>query len=196
MDFAPPPFSLEAQPQRPGELAELIDVNLTPAEIARVAAAAAQAGLPLTLWLYIAVEAERALAEVASVLELEPDELIAAFDAAVQSCSPRGPRHVFTRRLDDYAGALVDTKPATLPAPERLSVRVPHRIAAGWAHAAAAAGRPFDCWLTTMIAAATGREHWEAAAAADGQTLAEWVWLQAARCARSRSTSPHATASG
>lgn len=174
----------------------MIDVDLTHAGIARVAVAAAQTGLPLALWLYIAVEGERAVAEVTSVLDLEPGGLVAVLDAAAQSCPPRGPRHVLVRRMGEYAAALVDAKPATRPAPDRLAVRVPHRVAAGWAHAAAAAGQPFDRWLATMTTAATGHEHWEAAAAAEGRTLAEWIWLQAASWARSRSTSPHATASG
>jgi hypothetical protein len=77
-----------------------------------------------------------------------------------------------------------------------LTARVPRRVAAAWAHTAAAAGVPLERWLKDIIARANSdRGPWEAAAARVGRTLAEWVLLHAARCARSSSTSPQTAAS-
>jgi hypothetical protein len=195
--FDPAPFSLKAQPQRPGELAELVDIDMPPTVATRVRATAADSGLPAELWLYIAVEAERAVDEATSVFGIERDELVVFIEAAARIVPPRAPRHVLVRRLEEYGAALIGAGSAPPANGSGLTIRVPHRVSARWAHAAAEAGKPFDRWLEDMVVAArAGRERWEASAACDARTLAEWVLLQAARWARSRSTSPQATASG
>jgi hypothetical protein len=193
--FDSPPFSLRTQPQRPGELTELIDVPVEGTLAQRVRESAA--GLPLELALYIAVEAERAVAEAVDVIAASRAEVIAFLDAAAANAVDRAPRHVLVRPLEQYAAALsrrlTDTEVPDAP----LRARVPHHVAASWAHAAAAAGVRLDRWLADAVdRASADRTPWEAAAASSGRTLAEWVLLQAARCARSRSTSPQTTASG
>lgn len=80
--FDPPPFSLRNQPQRPGELAEPIEVPLDAAVAARVRSAAAAAGLPLELAIYIAIEAQRAVDEAAEVIGVDWADLAAHLDAA------------------------------------------------------------------------------------------------------------------
>lgn len=194
--FDPLPFSLRAQPQRPGELTELLDVEADAVVTARLRNEAHAAGLPLELAVYIAVEAERTLDEAVAVVGLPRAELVAFLDAAAPVDDAAGLRHVLTRRLSEYARALeAGLRDPDVSGP--LRVRVPHRVAAAWGHAAAAAGVPFARWLGDNVArAATHRAPWEAAAARAGLSLAEWVLLQAARCARSRSTWPQTTASG
>jgi len=194
--FDPPPFSLRTQPQRPGELAELIEIAVEPAVADRMQRAAAAAGLPVELAVYIAVEAQRALAEAIAAVGVSHDSLVTFLDIAAGDDDERGPRHVLARPLAHYAAALRRGLPEqATPAP--LRVRVPHRVAASWAYAAAAAGTPFERWLIDAVARAQdGRVSWEAAAARTGRSLSEWVLLQAARCARSLSTSPQTTASG
>jgi hypothetical protein len=194
--FDLPPFSLRNQPQRPGELAELLDIAVDADVVARVRDDAAAAGLPLELALYIAVEAERALDEAVNVVDVTRVELVEFLDAAACAVPERAPRHLLARPLEEYALGVVrgltcdDTAAA-------VRVRVPHRVACSWAHAAAAAGMQFDRWLAEAVNSANpDRAVWEAAAARTGRTLAEWVFLQAARCARSRSTSPQTAASG
>jgi len=194
--FDPPPFSLLAQPQRPGELAELIEVGVPASEAARLTAAAAVVGLPVELWLCIAVEGERALAEAVAAMNLERAKLTDILDTAATPVPARGPRHLLVRRLDQYADALAGSEWSAPARAEPLTIRVAHRVAARWAHAAVEAGVPFDRWVTSLVLAGEGRQLWEAAAAREGRTLAEWVLLQAARWANSRSTSPQATASG
>lgn len=195
--FDPPPFSLRHQPQRPGELAELIEVPLDVTAARSVRAAAAAAALPFELALYIAIEAERALDEAVEVTGVERDELVERLDAAASVAPERGLRHTLARPLEQYAAAVArgltdDDRPDRI-----VLARVPHRVASAWAHAAAATGTPLESWIAATVARASGdRKPWEAAAARAGRTLAEWVLLQAARCARSRSTSPQTTASG
>lgn len=194
--FDPPPFSLRAKPQRPGELAELIDVPVA-ASVARRVQEDSARRLPVELALYIAVEAGRALAEAVDIVGVSRDELIEFLDAAAARGAERGPRHTLTRPLAEYAAALGAGLPEADVSNAPLRIRVPHRVAALWAHAAAAAGVPLDRWLAEAVGRASAdRTAWEVAAACSGRSLAEWVLVQAARCARSRSTSPQATASG
>ncbi len=163
----------------------------------RVRAVAASADVPLELALYIAIEAERAVNEAVEVIGVERAELVEHLDAAAAVAPARGPRHTLVRPLEQYAAAVACGLPDEDAAGQAILARVPHRVAACWAHAAAATGKPFESWVADTLARASGaREPWEAAAAWAGRTLAEWVLLQAARCARSRSTSPQTTASG
>lgn len=193
--FDPLPFSLRLQPQRPGELAELLEVDADAAVAARLREDARAAGLPLELALYIAVEAERALAEAVAAVGVAHGELVAFLDAAGAD-HERHVEHMLARPLGEYGRGIQEgLLDPDVDGP--LRARVPHRVAAAWVHAAAAAGAPFDRWLADTVANATpNRVGWEAAAARAGRSLGEWVLLQAARCARSRSTSPQTTASG
>jgi len=157
---------------------------------------AAAAALPVELAVYIAVEAERALAEAIAATGVPHDALVTFLDIAARDGDERGLKHVLARPLADYADALRRGLPERAT-PRPLRVRVPHRVAASWANAAAAAGTPFEHWLINAVARAQGgRVSWEAAAARAGRSLSEWVLLQAARCARSPSTSPQTIAWG
>jgi hypothetical protein len=152
----------------------------------------------MELALCIAIEAERALDEAATAVGLPREELEELLDAEAASCWFSGPQHELLRPLNDYAVALADSTCGPPPdIPGALHARVPYRVAATWIHAAAAAGVPFDSWLSdTAVRAIAERVSWEATAARAGRTLAEWVLLQAARCARLRRTSPQTTALG
>ncbi len=195
--FDPPPFSLRTQPQRPGELCELVEFTLEAADARLLCAGAAAVGLPIELAVYIWVEAERSLAEAIELLGIEYLELAAFLDRAAVQGLERAPRHQFVRPLEDYGAALRRAAPHAEVERDTVHARVPHRVAAAWAHAAAASGLTLERWLAaTVRRAENGRVLWEAAAAGSGRTLAEWVLVQAARCARSRSTSPHTTACG
>jgi hypothetical protein len=195
--FEPPPFSLRFQPQRPGELSELIDVPLETAAADRIRAQAGSVGLPIELAIYIAIESERALEEAAVSVGLSRETVAEFLDAvAARALDRRGPRHVLVRPLEDYAAAIARGLTASA-APGHLYARVPQLVAARWAHEAAASGVPLEHWVEQAAGrTSVVRVPWEAAAAREGRTLGEWVLLQAARCARSRSTSPQTTASG
>lgn len=196
ISFDPPPFSLRTQPQRPGELTELIDIAVDATITRRVQEHAAAAGLPLEVAAYIMVEADRALAEAAEIVGVSRARLVDFLDAAAEAAD-RAPRHVFVRPLEEYARALTRGLAEVEVPGGPLRARVPHRVAAAWAHEAAAVGIPFERWLGNIVSqAAANRAGWEAAAARTGRSLSEWVLLQAARCARWRSTSPQTTAPG
>jgi hypothetical protein len=143
------------------------------------------------------VESERALDEAAVNVGLERETLAELFDAAAAATADRrGPLHVLVRPLADYAAA-IERGLLRAEAPGRLCARVPQRVAARWAHEAATAGLTLDHWIEQRaVRSRVVPVPWEAAAAREGRTLGEWVLLQAARCARSRSTSPQPTASG
>jgi hypothetical protein len=59
---------------------------------------------------------------------------------------------------------------------------VPYHSASAWRLAASAAAESVDLWSETLLAALPRhRSLWEAAAAEVGQTLGEWITVQAAR---------------
>ena len=195
IDFDRPPLSLRAQPQRPGELTDLVDVAVDPDVLARLAHEG-RVGLPRELALYIAVEAERALVEAATLYGLEAAVLADDLDDAASAIPVRGPQHVLVRPLQEYAAALeggID-HPDERDAPVR--VRVPHHVAARWAQSAAATGLPLERWVARILERASGaRVNWEVAASRTARSLAEWILVQAARSTRLRSTLPQTTAS-
>jgi hypothetical protein len=195
IDFDRPPFSLRAQPQRPGELTDLVDVAVAPNVLARVANEG-RVGLPRELALYIAVEAERALVEAATLYGLKAAVAAGNLDEAASAIPMRGPQHVLVRPLQEYAAALESGVDQLDESDAAVRVRVPHHVAARWAQSAAASNLSVERWVGQVLERASGaRVNWEVAAARSARTLAEWVLVQAARSTRSRSTLPQTTAS-
>lgn len=193
--FEPEPYRLGERSQRPGELADVLRIELTPERRAHSEALATRARLPLELAVVIAVEAERALQEVASALAIDPTDIAADLDAVAASSVAAEFDPVPTRPLRAYASALRSGgyRPVRK---QRLELVVPDRLHASWSLAATNARVPLDEWVAARLAAATStRERWEAQAANEGQTLAEWVSLQALRRARRSSSSAQPTAS-
>jgi hypothetical protein len=196
IDFDRPPFSLRAQPQRPGELTDLVDVAVDPNVLVRFERES-RVALPRELALYIAVEAERALQEAAALLGVEAVGLAAHLDEAASAIPARGPRHMLVRPLQEYAAALEDGIDRLDESDATVRARVPHHVAARWARSAAASGLSIERWVAQILESASGaRVNWEVAAARSARSLAEWVLVQAARSTRSRSTLPQTTASG
>jgi hypothetical protein len=195
--FRPPPHRLSERAQRPGELADLLVVEVEDNTREHAEALAARAALPLPLIAVIAVESERALTEVVSAAGLDRDALIGALDAEAATaptvCFDAPP----TRRLRSYAAALRSGGyPGSRAATRALELVVPHRLLGCWSVAAQDSACTLDAWFAETLALATpGRELWESSAAALGQTLAEWVALQALSRARRSSSAAHAMAS-
>jgi hypothetical protein len=194
-EFRPDPFSLALQPQRPGELCETVRPGWTSEELVALQRHAAAAGLPLSLWLTLEVEAQRALSVAADLVGVPPAVLAAqADDAAALSSSDRiAP--VAARRLAEYGAALRAGDKRFRVADGHLSVAldVPHTLLAAWALAAADAGKRLEEWVT-LQELPPGRHLWEAAAAEAGLQLDGWLLRQAICCARSRSTAAHTAA--
>jgi hypothetical protein len=187
---------LRAQPQRPGELTELIDISVEAEVLARLERESPVA-LPRELGIYIAAEAERSLQEAARLFAVEAGDLAADLDEATSALPARGARHLLVRPLEAYAAALEHGLERLDESGAAVRARVPHQVAARWAQSAAAGGVPFERWLGQILERASGaRVSWEAAAARSARGLAEWVLVQAARSTRSRNTPPQTTASG
>jgi hypothetical protein len=193
--FDAPAFSLEMQPQRPGELCESLSIELPPAVLSDASHHARAARLPLALWLVITIEAERALGAAGSAARVEPEDLALAADTAARAVRRYDVGPAETRRLASYATALrVGTSDsAATAAKTSVTLRLSHLLLARWALTAAEAGVSLAEWAAGL-SLVPGRERWEAAAAEDAQLLGEWLLTQAARLARSTSPAPQPAA--
>ncbi len=188
-------FSLALQQQRPGELCETVRPTWRPDQLERGRQHAADAGVPLGLWLTLTVEAERALAEAAELHNLLQNVLATHADQTASLHSVSRVLPIAARRLAEYAAALRVGDDRLRARDERSSVAldVPHTTLAAWALSATATGMRVEEWVGQQELP-PGRHMWEAAAAEAGLQLDGWLLRQATRCARSRSTSAHTAA--
>lgn len=193
--FDAPSFSLQAQPQRPGELCESLSIELPPEALSHAERHARAAGLPLALWLAITVEAERALAAAASTAGVEAQDLARAADTAARAVRRYDVGPAETRRLASYAAELrVGAHDGTATAAKTsVALRLSHLSLARWALSAADANVSLGEWAVGLPLV-PGRERWEAAAAEAAQPLGEWLLTQATRLARSISAAPQPVA--
>ena len=193
--FDAPAFSLEMQPQRPGELCESFSLELPPGVHSHAERHAQKARLPLALWLVITIEAERALGAAASAAGVKPEDLALAADAAARAVRRYDLGPAETRRLASYATALRAGTSDSIgtAAKTGVTLRLPHLVLARWALTAAEVGLPLGEWAAGLQLV-PGRERWEAAAAEAAQPLGEWLLTQAARLARSISAAPQPAA--
>lgn len=193
--FVPSAYRLDERAQRPGELADVFAIELTPELCAHAEALAARARLPLALTIVLAVEAERAHSEIAAALGVGAGDLAADLDVAAAASAATDLDPPATRPLRAYAGALRSAG-YKLRRPPRLELVVPDRLRARWTLAATESGLSLEEWLARVLATATSAHaDWEAQAASEGRTLAEWVSLQALRRSRSSSSSAQPPAS-
>jgi hypothetical protein len=170
-------FSLRLQPQRPGDLCDWIELELVPGAAVRIAA---KAGIPVGLWLTIAIEAKRILASYgpAAKRELEA-RLDEAARVRIDAAVCRAPASA----LRAYADALRAGSEVGAEDPGGLVVLTPPQaMSTAWEHHARESGMPLGPWLAREAASRlTGRVDWEAAAAERGQSLSEWILRSAGR---------------
>jgi hypothetical protein len=187
--LAPVAFDLGVHPMRPGLGHEILTLTLG-APIAEAVAEAARAdALPCGLWAGIAIESERALRASADAHGVLPAQLERRLDAlsAQAGCPFPGPHG---RRLLAYARAIRRGLPGPphRVAEESLVVTVAYHTLLAWDRQAASEQLDTRSWAEALLAyVPVGRVSWEAAAAEAGETLGEWVALQAARRASSAS---------
>jgi hypothetical protein len=194
--FAPPAVVLNERTQRPGELADVVPIELSGDLANRVNALAQRQGMPPALCVVIAVEAARALHEVATATGAAASEVADWLDVAAAIAPPAEFEPPAARPLRAYARAL-ETARYKSRSVRRLELIVPDRLRARWSLAAQNAGLTVEVWITVQLAAARpGTERWEAQAAAEARTLAEWVAFQALSRRRRVSASAHASAAG
>jgi hypothetical protein len=180
-EFVPESVDLRRQPWRPGELCQIIDLELADDVRARLARAAKTHGSPVAVIVVTAVEAERAVALVSQHTSMTREQTSTLLDAAAGERLHRGIDPPALRRLRAYSLALLAGADAPVqPTPSHLPLRVPYSLAAAWSIAASTEASPLEAWIIDVLGQADlGRTHWEAAAAYAGRSLESWATLTA-----------------
>jgi hypothetical protein len=180
-EFVPDPVDLARQPWRPGELCQIVDLQLPAGLRERLGRAAAEQGVPVAVVVLAAVEAERAVATVSANSGRTRAHVEAVLDHAAAATPERGVDPPAARRLRAYAHAIFAGMHAPADAtPAQLALWVPQSLAAAWSLAAAAEASPLEQWIVgTLEHAELTRTRWEAAAAYAGRPLESWSALAA-----------------
>jgi hypothetical protein len=185
-----PPYDLDRQPQRPGELCSELCIDAIQLA-AQIHARAARAGLPSSLWSTLAAESRRCVEVATGLLGLSPAEVRGLLDTFTGREQPLSQPAV--SRLGDYAHALLAAQPrTTTPSVGPLLLRPSATQLTAWSLAAARNSVDLDAWILQRLQDTPGNMvGWEAAAALAGQTLLEWTLAQTARRLRPASTPAH-----
>jgi hypothetical protein len=182
------PIDLRRQLTRPGVTHTEVELQVG-VELAEAASRVAiEEGLSIPVWIGFVVESERAVEQACSD-KREIDELRGCLDRMARASSPPIPGGA--TRLAEFGKALRnvgETPPQRsaarldLRTAAKISARVPYQVVTAWRLAAIESGQPVDAWaIDHLRRLPRGRFRWEAAAAERGETLAEWVLVQAAR---------------
>lgn len=168
------PIDLCSSPFRPGELPERLGVDLGRPITGEAVRKAGQGGVPVALWVRVAVEVGRARVVLSAATARAPTEI----DDALVAASDRDIRPAGLSALARYAAAILNG--GANDAPEigpTLELLIPSEMALAWRHSAAESAQSLDSWITQMIAAARpGVEKFEACAASAGEGLAAWCY--------------------
>jgi len=165
------PMLLGPRSRRPGLAHEEIALSLDYAVAETCAIAAAREGLPTALWAVIAIESERAF-------RLVCDDTDVATARPRLNALARTRRHSSAHgtRLGAYAAALRLANKKVPVVEHSLRLLVPYHSLLSWRIAARDSGRALQDWATGILThPPSGRGLWEAAAAEQGSTVAEWI---------------------
>lgn len=178
-EFLPEEVDLARQPWRPGELCQVVDLDLPAGLQERLDRAATRQGIPVAVVVLASVEAARVVATVSANSCKARADVEAALDGAAATLPERGVDPLPARRLRAYAQAIFAGLNAPSEAtPAQLALRVPQSLSAAWALAAAAEGLLLEHWvLSTLERAELAHSVWEAAAAYAGRSLESWAAL-------------------
>lgn len=182
------PIDLQRQPTRPGVTQTEIELQVGTELMEAASQAATEEGLSVSVWIGFVIESERAVRQACGE-NREIDELRERLDGMARELNPPIPGAA--TRLAEFGRALRNAAMAptqgsamggNLRTPARLSARVPYQAVTAWRLAAIENGQPVNAWaIKHLQRLPRGRFRWEAAAAERGETLAEWVLVQAAR---------------
>jgi hypothetical protein len=180
--YRAPAFDLTFHPLRPGFAHEAVTLALDARRAEAVERGAAAEGLPTPLWTGLVIESERALQAVARDAGINATTLGNSLNGAAARTTA-GLAVQRSRRLGRYALALQRCGPRNAHPPcQRLTIAVPQHTLTAWELAAGLERTTVEPWATAHLETLPeGRHHWESAAAQAGQTLGEWIALQAAR---------------
>jgi len=181
--------SLLVRPFRPGEIPAIVDLDLgAHAEWAR--RAADRAGVPVELYVRVAVEAAR---HVRGLRAIPGTDLFRALDGAARRRHPL--QAIDGAPLFAYAAAIRRggaAGPATSATRDSVvSVAVTQEMVTAWSIAAAESGTTRERLAQELIGEAAGDVMaWEATAAERGSTLGEWIYETAASVFARSSAAP------
>jgi hypothetical protein len=185
--FEVAPIDLGRHPTRPG--VTHVDIKLElPIDLAHGAHdLAAMEGVPSAVWVALVIESERAVRQARGE-DSDAEELRDRLDELAKT--PAAPVPGGALRLGAFGKALRHAGPGAGPRPgrpvtlhpQRMTARAPYQALTVWRAAAIGDGRRLDEWAAERLRPLPrGRFLWEASAAERGETLAEWVLVQAAR---------------
>jgi hypothetical protein len=182
--------SLDAQPFRPGELPELLVLELSDEGAASAEEAAAKAGVPIELWVRVAVEVARHIRAIGESVAIAADLVAEALATAASDTSRDRVSAVDGRRQRAYAASLRGAGPRTphRRRSRRLSLLVPDQTIAAWGMDAATAGVTLPTYVSSAVAASATLDviALEAASAERAMTLGEWIYAAVLRELRRR----------
>jgi hypothetical protein len=168
--------TLESQPFRPGEVPQLLVVDLDYAVSQRLEEEAADLGLPRELWLRVAVEASRLVRRAAHLLGVEAGEVMRHVEKRKQALNVTT---MEAARHDAYAKQIRESKGSVRRRARvsRLSLPIPESMITAWSIDAAADGLTLDEFVNARaLDAPAVAISWEASSAQRGQSLGEWVF--------------------
>lgn len=178
--IAPPvrAVPLDARPYRPGELPQRLVFRCDRSDVERAAADAARAGLPVPLWVRIAVEASRVCRDISAISAGSPPAVERTLDAAATAPLPTA---AGCRELSLYARAVLAATPSRATRHQDdgggIEAMVPDTVRAAWTLAATRSGMRLDAWVAGRLENAPARaSSWEAQAAACGLSIGEWAY--------------------
>ena len=170
--------SLASQPFRPGELPAIVPIEVDSAVRSTAAQAAVARRLPIELWIRLAVDGWRHANYAAAATDVSLDQLADWCDQRAAGADQ--PPLVVTGRLHQAYARLIDEGDATATprrATSRIHLLLPDVVLSGWSVGAAAAGVDLSTYVSRALEQAPdGVASWEAAAAARGLSLGEWIW--------------------
>lgn len=178
--------AISAAPFRPGELPLISWVPLDLETRELIGRPAIAAGIPIDLWVRIAVEASRLVEEIATLSGCIQTEVASRLDsAALNDGEP--PNQLGGHSLNRYAAELrLGRGPQEVPG--ELALRLPEEMSGAWTRSAAKERVRFPTWIAQRLRSAPANcVSWEIAAADSCQSLGEWAYASSLRASASSS---------
>ncbi len=175
-------LSLRRSPFRPGELPVRLAVDLEPDTRASAIERALAAGVPVSLWIRVSVEASRVASAIGQIDGVTAAAVLMAIEDVRRADEDPAALDVHARRLRAYARALGHQPDRATPPDGAVSVLLPDEMAACWRTSAAARGTDVSAWASQrLVEASADAVAWERAAALRCLSLAEWCYAAWAR---------------
>lgn len=177
---------IDVAPFRPGELPLISWVPLDLKTRELIGMATTTAGIPIDLWVRIAVEASRLVEEIATLSGSLKSEVASRLDSAAQIAS-RPPQQTGGHLLIRYAAELQVARKGQ-KVPNELALRLPEEMSGAWTRSAAKERIRLPTWIAQRLRSVPANcVGWEIAAASAYQSLGEWAYASSLRASASSS---------